>query len=259
MTDNPAPLPAIAERRYRRPPLVEALCEVYFAGGHWDSTIPGLFYERVRQDFPQKSQMERVGIEVQVGAGQTETRTLPLEQRMRFAKDDNSRLLQLDRNLLVVNQLLPYPHYEQWREVVLATTEVYRQLANPAGVARVGMRYINRISFAASGIHMEQFFRVYPEVPRELGGTHGPFMLQLLMAPACSGHQLTLTLHMPQAEGPGSINILLDLYDVASHAQWHAFGDIRRLLDEAHVNIVHTFENTITDTSRTLFEEITGE
>ena len=44
MVENTAPLPNIPERRYQRPPIVEALCEVYFTGSQWDSTVPGLFY-----------------------------------------------------------------------------------------------------------------------------------------------------------------------------------------------------------------------
>ena len=36
----------IPERKYRKPPVVEALCEIYFADSTWDDTVPGVFYER---------------------------------------------------------------------------------------------------------------------------------------------------------------------------------------------------------------------
>jgi uncharacterized protein (TIGR04255 family) len=262
MTETAAPLPTIPERRYERPPIVEALCEVYFTGSLWDATTPGLFYEQVRGDYPQKSQMEQVDLVVQVGPGRTETRPLTIEPRMRFARDDNSRLVQLTRDLLVINQLLPYPHYEEWREVVHSTIDVYRRLATPTGINRLGVRYINRINVPFRGgrpIRMEDYFRVYPQIPQELGDAHGPFMLQLLMIPVCAGHQLTLTLAIGPPEQPASMSALLDLYDVVLLGGRDAFGEIRRLLDEAHANIVHTFENTITEGSRSLFGEITHE
>ncbi len=116
MTENVAPVPSIPERRYERPPVVEALCEVYFTGSSWDPTTPGLFYERVRKEYPQKSQAaHQVGFEIQLSPGQAESRQLPIETRMRFARSDNSRVLQLARDVLIVNQLLPYPRYEEWR------------------------------------------------------------------------------------------------------------------------------------------------
>lgn len=30
-------------RRYKNPPVVEALCEIFFDGSQWDSTLTGLF------------------------------------------------------------------------------------------------------------------------------------------------------------------------------------------------------------------------
>jgi uncharacterized protein (TIGR04255 family) len=257
MTENASPLPSIPERRYNNPPVVEAFCEVYFTGSRWDPTIPGLFYEKVRKDFPQKSLMEQIGIEAQIGFGQAGFRRVPVESRMRFAREDNSQLVQLARDLLVVNQLPPYPHYELWRAVVLSTIDVYRQLACPEGIAQLGMRYINRINVLSPGIQMEHYFRVYPELPEELGPAHGPFMLQLVMSPVCPGHQLTLTLGSSPPEQPGSLSCLLDLYDVVVVGGRSAFEEVQCLLDEAHVNLVHTFENTIADASRKLFEEIT--
>jgi uncharacterized protein (TIGR04255 family) len=103
MTENPNSLPKIPERRYTAPPVVEALCEIYFTGSRWDPTVLGLFYERVREEYPQKSQLDQVGIEVQMAPGHAATRSFSGEPRMRFAKADNSRLLQVGRDLLVVS------------------------------------------------------------------------------------------------------------------------------------------------------------
>ncbi len=92
-------------------------------------------------------------------------------------------------------------------------------------------------------------------MPDELGVAHGPFMLQLML-PMRSGHQLTLTLGTNPTDQPGTLSFLLDLYDVVLLGGRDAFGDVQRLLDQGHENIIHTFENTITDMSRRLFGEI---
>jgi uncharacterized protein (TIGR04255 family) len=260
MTENAAPVPAIPERHYERPPVVEALCEIYFTGSSWDATIPGLFYEKVRKDYPKKSQMEMAGVEVKVAQGQAETRQLIGEPRMRFAREDDSRLVQLARDLLVVNQVVtpscPYPHYEEWREVVHTALDVYRGLAAPTGIDRIGVRYINRVCVPGVFIRLEEYFRIYPQIPEELGGVHGPFMLQLAM-PVPQNHQLMLTFGATPAGQPDTLGFLLDLYYVVALGGRDVFVEVRRLLDEVHARIVHTFENTITDASRKLFGEIT--
>jgi hypothetical protein len=55
------------------------------------------------------------------------------------------------------------------------------------------------------------------------------------------------------------LNILLDLYDVMNFQGRDVFGQVPRLLDEAHANIISTFEGAVTDKARQLFEEITDE
>src|SRR4051812_8228899 len=95
MTDNAAPRPGILERHYEHPPLVEALCEVYFTGSQWDPAVPDRFYEQVRADYPKKSQMALTGVEVKIEHGQAETRQFDKEPRVRFTREDDSRLIQL--------------------------------------------------------------------------------------------------------------------------------------------------------------------
>ncbi len=46
-------------RKYKNPPVVEALCEFQFISDKsWDLTLPGLIYERVKSEFPVKQQTE---------------------------------------------------------------------------------------------------------------------------------------------------------------------------------------------------------
>ncbi len=42
----------VLDRRYRKSPVIEALCEIYFSGSAWDETVPGAFYERWKNEFP---------------------------------------------------------------------------------------------------------------------------------------------------------------------------------------------------------------
>src|SRR3990172_4896115 len=153
-------------RKYRKPPVVEALCEIYFAGSNWDETVPGGFYDRVKDRFPVKRQREIQEAEVAfAGSGEAAASVRRLPPWMQFLSEKGDRLIQLGRDLLVVNQLRPYPSFEDWEPVIYAALEVYRDLAQPKGVARLGMRYINRVVIPEPVILMEDYFTVYPHLP----------------------------------------------------------------------------------------------
>ncbi|PWH17307.1 MAG: hypothetical protein DDG58_08195 [Ardenticatenia bacterium] len=67
-------------RKYRNPPVIEALCEFQFdPTSSWDLTVPGLVYEQLRDTFPQKRMTKvfrthvtgsPVGVEQTVTAGE---------------------------------------------------------------------------------------------------------------------------------------------------------------------------------------------
>ncbi|MBI4566163.1 MAG: TIGR04255 family protein [Planctomycetes bacterium] len=67
--DSRSQLPINEGRKYRNPPVIEALCEIYFAESAWDDTIPGRFYERVRDRFPSTKQIEIHEAEVSFHTG----------------------------------------------------------------------------------------------------------------------------------------------------------------------------------------------
>lgn len=239
-------------RRYRNPPVVEALCEVYFDQSKWDTTVPGLFYDRVRDRFPKKRQISDVQIEVSLSPDHLATKADRSQQRSRFSREDGSRMLQVGPDLVVVNQLRPYPQFEEWRPDVLEAVDLYRELASPRSISKVGVRYINRIDIPASQFAMEDYFALYAQIPDQLGGSHGSFMIRVEIPPRNERHRLLVTFGSAPRPQPGP-SLMLDLYDtVAPDAGTN--GAIEACLDQAHENIELAFESIITDTTRALFE-----
>lgn len=244
-------------RRYRNRPVVEALCELFFLESEWDQTIPYAFYERVHDRFPTKTQLEQMGVEVQLGPKEAGAKLLAGSPRIQFSREDGSRMVQVAQNLLVVNQLRPYPKFEEWKPTVSEMLSLYRELAKPKGVDRLGVRYINKIVIPAPAFRMEDYFRIYPEIPPELGSAHGRFLMRLEIPPKHDGHQLIVTFGTAPAEGPESSSELLDLYDVVPAGKAD-FDNIDRRIEEAHANIEHAFESMITDQARALFAEVSS-
>jgi uncharacterized protein (TIGR04255 family) len=239
-------------RRYKTPPVVEALAEVFFEGGQWDATIPGRFYELVRNEFPTVKQRNDIAVEVRLEEGASSAQTKLSEARSQFERADGSRIIQVGRNLVVVNQLRPYPHFEEWKPEVLSAVARYRELAKPTVMTRIGVRYLNRIEIPEPNYPMERYFALFPHIPKALGSTHGDFSMRLELEPGNPGHRLLVTFGSGPAE-LGRASLMLDFYDLAGPVKPGAFDVLGDLLEKAHANIERAFESIITDETRALF------
>ena len=242
-------------RKYRKPPVVEALCELFFAGSAWDDTVPGRFYDRVKDRFPVKRQKAIQGAQFQLtDSGEAAAGIRQLPPRMQFLTEAGDRLIQLGRDLLVVNQLPPYPRFDDWAPMVPWALEVYRELAQPQAVAKLGIRYINRVVIPESRIALEDYFTVYPSLPAGLGDEHGKFMVRLEVPTRNGGHQVLVTFGSAPADRREEIAFLLDLYDIFNPAEPFDLEDVQAQMRTAHENVEAAFEGSIQDKLRRLFE-----
>jgi uncharacterized protein (TIGR04255 family) len=241
--------------RYKNPPVVEALCEIYFHDSKWDGTLPGLFFEKVRKNYPKKKELEQVGVQVSVSKEAQATQVQREERRIQFIKEDDSRLIQIENNLLVINQLRPYPRFEDWKPVVDEMLKHYSEVAQPKGIRQMGMRYINRIIIPAAKFKMEDYFNLYPQVPESLGAMHGKFMMRLEIPPKHKGHRLMVTFGTSPPESPETSAEMLDIYNIFVLPVAFPIEDVDKYIIEAHENIEAAFENSITNKTRELFEK----
>lgn len=244
-------------KKYAEPPVVEALCEFYFVGSEWDSTVPGVFYDRIRNNFPEKSQLKQVNVQLQFSPDGAKTQLMDDGQRGRFQTTDKSKMVQIAKDLLVVNHLKPYPkNFKDWQPLVMDMLDLYREFAKPKDLARIGVRYINRIEVDGDKVAMETYFRMFPQVPADLAAYHGPFLMRLEVPTPKPGHQLILSFTSAPAAGPGKQAFLLDLYDIFPVTGKDTFQKVAEFLADAQANVEHAFESAITDEARKLFKEI---
>ena len=247
----------IPERRYRKPPVVESLCEIYFSDSKWDDTIPGAFYERVKSDFPNKRQREIQQAEIMLGtSGEAAAGVRRLPPWMQFVSANGERMLQIARDLLVVNQLRPYPHFEAWEPEVYKALAIYNELAKPGKVVRLGLRYINRVVIAQARVQMEKYFTIYPQLPQALGDTHGAFLVRVEVPQPQQGRTVLITFGTAEPPAPGANGqaFLLDLYDILQRECPPDKATLEKEIQTAHDNVVKAFEGSITDQLRELFE-----
>lgn len=243
--------------KYRNPPIVEALCGYQFIPGQpWDFTIPALFYERVKDQFPEKKAQIQVGFPLEHKAQEAETElSVQISHRMQFLRADKKALVQIGPDLLVINHLKPYPTWDKFRELILKNLQIYQEIAKPKGFKRLGLRYINKIDFPAKSIQLEDYFTFYPFVGEALPQEHGPFYVRIEIPYEQGRDHLLLTFGTTMPEKPDTLSCMLDLDYVMGLPEKVPLAQATEWVEKAHKTIEEVFEACITDKCRNLFEE----
>lgn len=242
-------------RRYEEPPVIEAICEFHFEPDpDWDLTIPGLVYEELEDEFPERRRAKQLGIGFSTEAEKI-TQQVRTVERTQFVREDESALVQIGPNLLAVSHLEPYPTWQEYRPLIRTALDAYLEEANHEGLEKVALRYINEVEIGGEEIELEDYFQFYPYVGPGLPQTHGSFIVGVEV-PYHSGRDLLrLQLTPTPSDDDGESAFRLDLsYDLVD-AEEISLDSVLTWIDQAHDEIEEAFEASITDTLRDLFGE----
>ena len=242
-------------RRYQNSPIVEAVCEFQFRPGNkWDWTIPGLVYNQIKGEFPQKREEKafEINLAVQGPAGKVQQMGQSLT-KMQFIRKDGSAMVQVGPDLLAVNAYPPYLGWEGFQGLIQGQFENYRTIAQPVGFKRIGLRYINKIVFPTPEIETTDYLHYYPRVPDTLKQEHGPFRMRMFHVYDEERDMLNLQIgHSQPVDGHLAIALDLDYHLVKAERVELARG--MEWVETAHERIEAMFEACITDRTRALFE-----
>ena len=134
----------IERRRYRNPPIEEALCEFRFKPSReWDLTIPGKLHTKLGSDYTGKPRQQRVvdvGFEMKHG-DVSGLRSRDELARVQLVTENERRIVGVGPDVLSVHMLRPYqdvtdPLYSGWQEFrsrIENALTAYWTVANPEG------------------------------------------------------------------------------------------------------------------------------
>ncbi|MEK7702401.1 MAG: TIGR04255 family protein [Nitrospirota bacterium] len=235
-------------------PIIEALCEFQFIPSQpWDMTIPGLFYDKIKDRFPEKKQQIELGIAFRPVEGGIEKQDI-VSQRMQFHNLEKTALVQMGNDLLAVNHLRPYPTWAKFKPLILDNLIQYQKVASPKGLNRIELRYINQIQFDKAPIEIKDYFHYFPSIPATLPQMHEPLTMSVGIPYEDKNDGLTLTLTMlPKL--PEGISFLLDLNYIMGVPGRIALDQVSDWLEKTHTVIETAFEACITEKCQTLFKE----
>lgn len=242
-------------RNYLQPPLIEALCEFQFSSENWDWTIPGLVYQKIGERYPNKRQVKMVEFELQAKSSEISPRVRGDADRMQFLTTNESELVQVGQNMLAINFLQPYPKWRIFRSRIAEMFDMYKDIAHPAAIKRIGLRYINKIEIPASVFDLSEYFNVQPKLPDQMPSNFGSVFMRTEVPYGPNAGLLILTFASNPSEKPDNSSFILDL-DFATFGEHGCqFENYFEWIEKAHEFVETAFESCITDQARSLFRE----
>ena len=139
--------------------------------------------------------------------------------------------------------------------MILDNFHIYKEIATPKGLKRISLRYINIFEFQESKIELQDFFKFYPSIPKDLPQIHGPFLMRVEFPYDSDSEALVLSLGSTIPAKKNTIALLLDIDYRTIKPESVSFDEIPDWLDKAHNRIEMAFEACITDKLRESFEE----
>jgi uncharacterized protein (TIGR04255 family) len=157
---------------------------------------------------------------------------------------------------LTIHTLRPYDDWESMRTRVEQALTVHADQAEPAGVRRIGVRYIDHVPLKRGG----------PEPADLLGVPLSP--LREFPAPSAFAHRtehrfpasqiliLSMVTLRATDEAQDHEFLALDIDSISQPSSPISVSQAMAVVDELKARVTETFESLITDTARRLFDVV---
>jgi uncharacterized protein (TIGR04255 family) len=251
----------MVRHKYNNPPIEEAICEFRFApGAAWNLTVPGLFYEKVKDVYPGEPQQQNL-IQAEFQIGQVPANPeIALKQattRLLFQSADGKKLVGVGHDVLSIHSLQPYEGWEDFSQRINESFQAYLEVSKPVGVIRVAVRYINRIVISGNqDIELNDYFNVYPQYPDDIPVKMSGFLTRTESTYEDTPIGLKITL----SDAIGSPSQAVFILDLEVFQDWVEKPlVIEELIDSLHelkYREGQVFEKLITDRTRELFDVV---
>jgi uncharacterized protein (TIGR04255 family) len=242
-------------QKYKNSPLIEAVCEFHFLPSEeWDVTLPGLFYSRIKSDFPIKKYKSNVGI-LSPNDGQNGA-SIEVGSLAQFWNSEQNIVIQVGKNFLSINALAPYPAWEVYSPAIISALDHYRLEAKPAGLRRSSLKYINRVIVPELDFSVNEYFTFGIPVPPGIDNVFSDINTVIQFPMNEFSDQLVIqfaSLERYPDEPEASTPLLLQLEYKSIKANSVSIDDFPNWLEKGHDCINNSFELSITDKLRSLF------
>ncbi len=175
---------------------------------------------------------------------------------LRFRSADEKHIAQFNRDGLVFSRLEPYTEWSQFLSEGLKLWTIFKDLAQPAEVPRIGLRFINRIMLPQDELRFEEYMQPAPVPPVGMKLPFQGFMHHDTLAVPGQPYALNVirTIQVPPHSGGTGVSLILDI-DVFTTQAFELFDDnvLMHRLNEMRWLKNKVFFGSITEKARELF------
>jgi uncharacterized protein (TIGR04255 family) len=251
--------PGSARRRYRHPPIEEAVCELRFSNNEsWDPTIPGLLFAALKDAYPARpTTQSRLEAGINLGAGQENSSSIEFrhdQSRVQLRSSDGRRIVGVGPDGISVHVLRPYTSWEEYKAQIEMALQAYVSVSGPQLFSRVSIRYINRIVLDSPAVDLPTYFTSPPSPPDELPQTLVGFVTRMEAMYDDDQPILLRTTFATTAADENKTAFILDIdvmYDLPSET---AATELPALIDDLRRREREAFEALVTDKAREIFD-----
>mgnify|MGYP001599290302 CR=1 FL=1 len=169
--------------------------------------------------------------------------------------------MQVDENMLAVNHLRPYSSWKEFFPTIKKAFEAYLNVANPKGIQRIGLRYINEINIPEVSLELEDYFNFRPFIHDDLPQKLSSFTLGATFI-FDEGRNLAKVQLLTSKQNDDKSIFILDIdYFLAksdislNEPKKNALKSVYEWIDSAHSDLENVFEGALTDKTKKLFDK----
>lgn len=176
---------------------------------------------------------------------------------MQFLTEDEKQLVQIRVEGYSFNRLAPYSSLDDYLPEIERTYGIFRELAEPIQIRRIGLRYINRLLLPTidGRVDLSDYLRVSPHLPDENTLLFLGFFNQHSAVEVATGNRVNITLAMESLERDRLPLIFdIDAFDptVRPPDDWSA---VREAIDSLRRLKNNVFEKTLSDRCLNLYRQ----
>lgn len=237
-------------KKFKNPPLIEAVFELFYQASNWNPATPGIYYSKVNKNYPVITQSGAgfgiaLGAQgVQIGSGNNNL--------TQFKSQDNSSIIQLSSNLFTVNKLPKYKGWESYKEMILEAVELLSSTIDIQKINRIGLRAINKLDVKSHSLeNFKRSFNVYPNMPEGIVNDFNSLQLNF-ETPFPDNEVLALNFATLRKEAGYDAPVQFQLY--YTKLSTIDKNSIEKWLDNAHMQLQIAFDHIVTTEKKGEFD-----
>lgn len=254
--------PAQPNMGYKRPPITEAVIGITFSSPI-NSTQLDSITNKFQATYPHKQQVSTFDLSVEINSADPKDNRADFKPTVghRLSTDDQTQLLVLWPNSVILSQLPPYQGWEAFIQRFERDWGLLKRTLGYQQISRIGVRYINRIDIPASLaageketlVEHEQFLNIYPKLPDMLNPLDA-YAVQASIYLKDIDCQLTINSASVPSPLLKYVSFVIDIDIYSDKAVPQSDPQIMELLNNIRTKKNMIFESCISHSARELFQ-----